>query len=156
MLVFCEDCGAKHTVDENAAVRETFQLRCDVCGFLITPKSLPRPKVVKKPIDPTISMTCSHHSLDFGVVHGDEERKKTLILAANDGRKIKLTGVLESKLEGNVNLSPVSDFAFRVEVVSPAHVSGQCLSRYAGPGVVVTDTISGFQKTIDLSFTREE
>ncbi len=156
MLVFCEDCGAKHTVAETDAASETFQLRCDVCGFLITAKSLPRPKVAKKPIDPTMSLTCSHETLDFGVLHGDEACKKTLILAAKDGRKIELTGVVESKLKGNVNLSPVSDFVFRVEVVAPAHVPGQCLSRYAGPGLVITDRISRYQKTIDLSFTREK
>ncbi|MDA3834523.1 MAG: hypothetical protein PF495_14150 [Spirochaetales bacterium] len=155
MLVFCEDCGTKHTVDEQDAARDTFQLRCDVCDFLITAKSLPKPKVVGSPIDPTMELTCSHDSLDFGVVRGDEKNKQTLILAAKDGRKIELTGTLDSQLQGNVVFSPVSDFAFKVEVLPPSHVAGKCLPRYKGPGVVITDTLSRFEKIVTLSFTRE-
>ncbi|MDA3969732.1 MAG: hypothetical protein PF442_00110 [Desulfobulbaceae bacterium] len=155
MLVFCEDCGTKHNVDEHDVASETFQLRCDVCGFLITAKSLPKPNPERKPIDPTMELTCSHDSIEFGVIRGDEEKKQTLILAAKDGRKIELTGVLEPKLEGNVTLSPLSGVAFRVEVVSPSHVVGKCLSTYTGPGVVITDTLSRLQKTVNLSFTRE-
>lgn len=163
MLVFCEDCGAKHTIDEQAARDDTFQLRCDACDFLITAKSLPKPrKVVSKPkpeaplkpVDPSMELTCSHESLEFGRV-GEQEQVQTLILAAKDGRKVALAGRLDDKLKGNVNLSSVSGMAFRVEVVSPAHVAGACLAEYQGPGVVITDTISQFQKTVHLSFVRD-
>jgi hypothetical protein len=163
MLVFCEDCGTKHTIAEEDVMDHSFQFRCDVCDFLITAKSLPRPKKKPKPqakptsclppIDPTMELTCSHDMLDFGLV-GDQQKTQTLILAARDGRKVELTGALDTKLEGNVNLLPVSAVAFRVEVVSAAQVNGSCLDQYQGPGVVITDTISRFQKVVSLSFSR--
>ncbi len=155
MLVFCEDCGTKHTVDETEVAQETFQLRCDVCNFLITPKSIPKPKIIEKPVDPTMELTCSHDILEFGQVGDDEGKKQTLILAAKDGRRIELTGSLDPKLTGNIQISPVSDFAFRIEVVSPSQVAGKCLTEYNGPGVIITDSISRYKKTIDLSFTRQ-
>ena len=158
MLVFCADCGAKHTIADDDVVDDTFQLRCDACDFLITAKSLPtRPKPKQappKPVDPTMDLTCSHDVLEFGSV-GDKRKVQTLILAAKDGRKVDLTGKLDAKLKGNVNLSAVSGMAFRVEVVSPSHVSGSCLEMYQGPGVIITDTISHFKKVVSLSFTRE-
>ncbi len=154
MLVFCEDCGAKHTVDEHDVADETFQLRCDACNFLITAKSLPKPKVVKKSVDPTMELTCSHDILEFGEVNGVKQQVQTLILAAKDGRKVELVAALDSKLQGNVNIHSVSGMVFRVEVISSAHVTGVCLDEYQGPGVLITDTISNFQKKVMLSFTR--
>lgn len=155
MLVFCEDCGEKHTVDEHDVADETFELRCDACGFLITAKSLPKPQVVKKIVDPTMELTCSHDVLEFGVVNGAERKMQTLILAANDGRKVELVAKLDSKLKGNVEISSVSGMAFRVEVVAASNVTGSCLNKYQGPGVLITDIISNFQKKVTLSFSRD-
>ncbi len=155
MLVFCEDCGEKHTIAENDIADAAFQLRCDACGFLITGKSLPKPKIVQKPVDPTMELTSSHDVLEFGVVDDNHDKVQTLILAAKDGRKVELIGELDSKLQGNVTLSPVSGMAFRVELVSASHISGSCLPEYSGPGIVVTDTISRFKKTVRLSFVRD-
>lgn len=160
MLVFCEDCGAKHTVDDSEVVDNTFQLRCDVCDFLITAKSLPKPKaplkpkIASRPVDPTMELTSSHDVLEFGRV-GDQEKVQTLILAAKDGRRVELTGKLDAKLKGNVSLSAVSGMVFKVEVVSPSHVAGTCLTKYQGPGVIITDSISNFKKVVGLSFIRQ-
>lgn len=164
MLVFCEDCGTKHTIAEEDVMDDSFQFRCDACDFLITAKSLPKPKKKPKPqakstpylppVDPSMELTCSHDVLDFGLV-GEQQKAQTLILAARDGRKVELTGTLDTKLEGNVNILPVSAVAFRVEVVSSADVNGSRLDQYQGPGVVITDTISRFQKVVGLSFSRD-
>jgi hypothetical protein len=154
MLVFCEDCGAKHTVDDDDIDDPAFQFRCNVCDFLITAKSLPKRKVVEKPVDPTMELTCSHDILEFGLVEGEQEKSKVLILAARDGRKIDLTGAVDSELKGNVVLTPVSNVSFRVEIVLPSKVSGSCLTQYNGPGIVITDTISRYKKTVSLSFSR--
>lgn len=152
MLVFCEDCGAKHNIDEKDVADAAFQLRCNVCDFLITAKSLPKPKVVK--IDPTMDLSCSHDVLAFGTLNDDIDIAQTMILAAIDGRKVELTGALETELQGNVTLSSVSAIAFRVGVLSSSHVCGPYLAQYDGPGVIITDTISHFKKIIPLSFNR--
>ena len=154
MLVFCEDCGTKHTIGDDDIGDPAFQLRCDACGFLITAELLPRRKVVQKVVDSTMELTCSHEILKFGVVDGEHESSQVLILAARDGRKVELTGVVEPKLKGNVTLNPISSVAFRVDVVLPSEISGSCLVQYDGPGIVVTDAISHYKKTVCLSFTR--
>ncbi|MEN8257298.1 MAG: hypothetical protein ABFS09_05490 [Thermodesulfobacteriota bacterium] len=154
MLVFCEDCGKRHSVTEGGDENGRLQFRCDACGFLITATSVP-PKVRKASApDSAVVLSCSHDELDFGSVPGDEEAGKTLFLASQDGRKVELEVKVLSDLKGNITVERVSTNAFKVRMVAAAKMGADLLTVYDGPAVEFFDTISGALYTIPVVFSR--
>lgn len=158
MLVFCEDCGKKHDIEIDPENPVSFKFRCDACGFLIpvTPPPANNKKEINKNLDPDLRLIPSHQRIDFGVVQGNEEKSQMLLVAAADGRKINLQGMLTRSLLGNVMLSRVSRMSFMITVVDPADKAAEVLSSYDDIGVELVDTISGAKVSVALAFQRTE
>ncbi len=157
MLIFCEDCGKKHSIETDLENPVEFKFRCDACGFLI-PVLPPRSKAKRedKELEPDLLLIPSHQQIDFGVVQGSEEKSQMLLVAAGDGRKINLQGMVTRPLTGNVTITRVSRMSFMITVVDPADTASDPVTSFDDKGIELVDTISGAKVSIHISFTRTE
>lgn len=154
MLVFCEDCGKRHSVTEGGDENGILKFRCDACGFLITATDVPPKKRQASAPDPSVQLSCSYDELDLGFACGDEEPAKTLFLAAKDGRKVELEANVLPEVKGNISVENVSANAFRVRVVASAKMGADLLNGYDGSGLEFFDAISGALYTLPVVFSR--
>ncbi len=154
MLVFCEDCGKRHSVTEGGDENGQVRFRCDSCGFLVIANDVP-PKTRKaSEPDTSVQLSCSHDCLDFGCVLGDDVAVQTLFMASHDGRKIDLEVKVLPEVKGNVTVDQVSANVFKVRMVSAVKMGADLLKVYDGPALEFFDSISGALHTIPLVFSR--
>lgn len=154
MLVFCEDCGKRHSVTEGGDENGLLRFRCDACGFLITATSVPPKKQEASAPDPSVKLSCSYDELDLGCALGDEEPEKNIFLTAEDGRKVELEAKVLSDVKGNVIVQAVSGNVFKIRVAPAAKMGADLLNGYDGPCVEFFDAISGARFTLPVVFTR--
>ena len=154
MLVFCEDCGNRHSVTEGGDENGRVRFRCDSCGFLITANDVP-PKIREANApDPSVKLSCSHENIDFDCVLGDEAPVQTIFMASHDGRKIDLEVKVLPDLKGNITVDQVSTNAFKVRMVEAVKMGADLLKVHDGPALEFFDVISGALYTIPVTFSR--
>ncbi len=154
MLVFCEDCGKRHSVKGGGDENGRLQFRCDACGFLITVTSVPPQKRQASAPDSSVELTCSHAELDLGCALGDDEPATNLFLAASDGRKVELEVKVLPEVQGNIAVEQISANVFKVRVVASAKMGADFLNGYDGPCLGFFDGISGALHTVTVIFSR--
>jgi hypothetical protein len=154
MIVFCEDCGKRHSVKEGGDAQGRLQFRCDACGFLMTVTSVPPKKRQATDPDPEVALTCSYDELDLGCALEEDEPEKTLFLAARDGRKVALEATLLPEVQGNLSVAQVSANVFKVRVIAAVKMGADLLKGFEGPALEFFDTISGALLTLPVVFSR--
>ncbi|PLX48692.1 MAG: hypothetical protein C0613_09765 [Desulfobulbaceae bacterium] len=154
MLVFCEDCGKRHSVTEGGDENGCVRFRCDACGFLITATGVPPKERRASAPDASVELTCSHNELDFDTVLGDEEPEKTIFLAARDGRKLELEYKVLADVRGNIAVEQISPYAFKVRLIAAAKMGADLLNVFDGNGLEFFDGVSGALLTLPLVFSR--
>lgn len=154
MLVFCEDCGTRHSVKEGGDENGRLQFRCDACGFLITVTSVPPKKRLASAADPSVKLTCAYDELDLGCAFGDDEPEKTFFVAARDGRKVELEAKILPEVRANIAVEQVSANVFKIRVIASVKMGADLLNGYDGPALEFFDGISGALYTVPVVFSR--
>jgi hypothetical protein len=154
MLVFCEDCGKRHSVKGGGDEHGRLQFRCDACGFLVTATSVPPKNREASDPDSSVVLSCSHDELDLGAVIGGDGPEKTVFLAAKDGRKVDLDVTVLSEVQGNISVGQVSANVFKIRVVAAPKMGADLRNGYDGPGLEFFDNISGALLTVPVVFSR--
>lgn len=154
MLVFCEDCGKKHSVKEGGDEHGRLKFRCESCGFLITAISVPPKKRQASNPDASVELSSSYSELDLGCAHGDDAPEKTLFLFAKDGRKVELEPTVLPEVKGNISVEQISSNLFKIRVVPTEKMGADLLNGYDGPGLEFFDGISGVLHTVPVVFSR--
>lgn len=154
MIVFCEDCGKRHSVTEGGDENGRLQFRCDACGFLVTATSVPPRKREASAPDPSVKLSCSYDELDMGCVLGDNVPDKTIFFASHDGRKVDLEVKVLPDIKGNISVEKLSANAYKVRVIASAKMGADLLNGYDGPGLEIFDNISGALHSVPVVFSR--